>query len=320
MAKTVYVLGELNVDAIISGSRIHPEPNKEKFVDDFSITLGSSSAITACRLSQLGLNVCFVSVVGDDDFGKYCIERLKRFGVNVEHVRTDPREKTGVTVSLSTPSDRALLTFMGAIPKLAVPIMPDSMMERADHLHFGSFYLQLGMQREWAALFAQAKACGITTSFDAGWDPEENWRRPLIDGLLPVTDLFVPSEEEALRIYGCSDLDELAEALPKRRGSVAVKCGKRGARMLTPEGEWLHEPGFAVKAVDTTGAGDSFNAGLIYSFLEGEPRREQLIFGNACGALSAQEIGGTGGALDVRQARALIAAQRPEKPGKVAME
>ncbi|MFC0331827.1 carbohydrate kinase family protein [Paenibacillus sepulcri] len=312
MIRTVFVLGELNVDAIISGSSVQPEPNKEKFVDDFSLTLGSSSAITACRLAQLGLNVYFVSVVGNDDFGMYCIERLKYFGVNTEFVRIDPQEKTGVTISLSTPTDRALLTFMGSICKLAKTLVPDSIFEQADHLHFGSLYLQLGMQREWAALFAKAKECGITTSFDTGWDPQEQWKRPLINELLCVTDLFLPSKEEVLHIYDCSDLAELAEAIPIRYGSVVVKCGKQGSRMLTPEGEWHHVPGFDVAAVDMTGAGDSFNAGIIFSFLEGKPPLEQLIFGNACGALSTQGIGGTGGMLDVRQARELITSQRME--------
>jgi len=306
MAKTVYVFGELNVDFIVSGADARPEPGKEKLVERCELTLGSSSAITACRLAQLGLDVRFVSVVGDDRFGAYCIERLGDFSVDASRVRVDPSDRTGVTVSLSTPEDRALLTFMGTIPKLTPEAIPADWEDEADHIHFGSFYLQKGMLSAWRELFERARSRGVTTSFDLGWDPEERWHRPIVEALLPWTDLFVPSEAELCRVYQTESVEDVRPLLPPGSGTIAVKRGRNGASALTAEGEWLHAPAFPVEAVDTTGAGDSFNAGAIYSFLHGGSPAELLAYGNACGALSTLAVGGTGGVVDRAAVAALL--------------
>lgn len=308
-ARIVYVFGELNVDMIVSGREIVPEPNKEKLVDDFEMTLGSSSAITAARLALLGLDVRFVGVVGADPLGAYCIERLRSLGVNADGVRVDPQLKTGVTVSLSTPADRSLLTYMGAIPMLTPEHVPAGWAKEADHVHFGSLYLQKGMQSAWADLFAEARKNGATTSFDLGWDPEEHWQRALVESLLPATDLFLPSETELLHVYDADSLEQAGAQLPQRRGKVAVKRGKAGSALLAPDGRWLQMPGYRVEAVDSTGAGDSFNAGAIYSYLSGGADEELLRFGNACGAMSTLHIGGTGGAFDAGEVESWMRAR-----------
>lgn len=67
----IVVVGELNVDVILAGTGVMPEWNREKLIDSFDVVLGSSSAITACALASLGAEVHFVSVVGEDDFGRF---------------------------------------------------------------------------------------------------------------------------------------------------------------------------------------------------------------------------------------------------------
>lgn len=306
MGKKVVVFGELNADLILSGTEVVPEPNKEKIVDGFELTLGSSSAITACRLAQLGLEVHFVSVVGADLFGRYCIEQLRRFGVNTDDIRIDEAEKTGATVSLSSSADRALITFMGTIGKLSPAHIPERVWEKADHLHFGSYYLQEGMKPHWLSLLQTAKGKGMSTSFDTGWDPREQWDRPAIDSLLAWTDLCMPSATEAQHIYGADTPEGIERLLPAVRGHLLIKEGKSGATHIAPDGSKQHVPGYPVKPVDTTGAGDSFNAGAIRAFLDGKPADEWLRLANACGALSVQYVGGTGGAVGLEQAAALM--------------
>ncbi len=310
MDKSVFVLGELNVDMILTGKDVTPEPNKEKLVDGFEIVLGSSSAITACRLAGLGLKVFFVSVVGNDYFGHFCIERLNRLGVDTTYVAVEETEKTGITVSLSGPTDRSLLTFMGTISKLTPQHIPEDLFRMTDHIHFGSYFLQERMRPHWVSLFKRAKESGITTSFDTGWDPGGHWYREQISELLPYTDLFMPSEEEVKHIFGLNDLQDLPGALPERRGKVAVKLGAKGSLICDVAGGFVVSPAFRVTPVDTTGAGDSFNAGLIYAFLEGKTDRDALDFANACGALSTQAIGGTGGDVSLERVRQFAAEHR----------
>ncbi|UVI28014.1 carbohydrate kinase family protein [Paenibacillus spongiae] len=292
--KTIYVLGELNVDMIVTGSDVMPEWNREKLVDSFDLVLGSSSAITACALVGLGMDVRFVSVVGEDDFGRFCIEQLQGKGVNTEHVKRDASRKTGVTISLSTQKDRGLLTYMGSIAALTPSDIPAAVYGEAAHVHFGSYFLQDGMRPHWQQLFQQARQKGITTSFDTGWDVHQIWYRDQIHQLLRETDLFIPSEDELLHIYGVSKLDEIWGLLPDDRHMVAVKRGSAGAVLMTRDGQRESVNAYRITPVDTTGAGDSFNAGLIAGYLNGKRGKELLLFASACGALATQAVGGVG--------------------------
>ncbi|RKP49910.1 sugar kinase [Cohnella endophytica] len=304
--RKIIIIGELNVDLVFAGNDIRPEPNREKLVDDFKLVLGSSSAITATGLVALGWDVEFVSIVGDDEFGRFCVKELTRFGVGVSHVVVDPSCSTGVTLSLTDGNDRSLLTYMGTIASVTPELIPIEIFEGAAHVHFGSFYLQERMRPHWSNVFRAAKGAGLTTSFDVGWDPEEAWDRERIKELLAWTDWFIPSEEEALRIFDVQTLAELVESLPAKRGQVIVKRSSSGAMAIDTNGLMTEGKPFRVTPVDTTGAGDSFNAGWISAMLSGKPKAEAILYANACGALATLSIGGAGG-LSLEGVRRLFA-------------
>lgn len=299
MAKTVYVLGELNVDMIAGGKDVTPEWNKEKLLERFDLVLGSSSAITAVVLAGLGLDVRFVSVVGDDALGRFCVEALTAMQVDTSRVVLDNSRATGVTLSLSGEKDRALLTYLGTIPLLQPEHLPEEMYEQADHIHFGSYYLQDSMREHWKDVFTEARRQGCSTSFDTGWDIREEWLQEQISGLLPLTTLFIPSRDELTAIYGGADEHEALQKIPVKNGTVAVKRGAEGALLRTGEGRLLERPAYRITPVDTTGAGDSFNAGLIYAHLHHMAPEESLEFASACGALATLRVGGASKALGV---------------------
>lgn len=292
MTDVVYVIGELNVDLIATSEDIYPEWNKEKIIDSFDLVLGSSSAITACVLAGLGVEVKFVGIVGQDSFGCFCIEQLKERGVDTSYIVTEPSLKTGSTLSLSTKRDRALLTYMGSIPKLTPKHLSDDLFTEAHHIHFGSLYLQREMLPHWADLFKEAKKHGISTSFDTGWDPNDRWETEKVVELLAHTDIFIPSETEIKHIFGTDSLEDVILRLPKRRHHVIVKRGGKGSVLIDNKCNQLHVPAFKVTPIDTTGAGDSFNAGIIYGYLKKMKNKDLLTFANACGALATQRIGG----------------------------
>lgn len=310
MKKNIYILGELNIDIILSGNDIMPEWNKEKLVDSFDIVLGSSSAITATGLAGLGMNVFFVSVVGDDHFGHFCIEQLNKLGVDTRYVTMDPSLKTGVTLSLSTVKDRALLTYMGSIPHLSLKHIPEEMFTQAEHIHFGSYFLQDEMREHWTDLFKKAAKRSITTSFDTGWDLNGIWYPEKISELIEWTNLFIPSEDELMQIYGMEELENVIPKLPRKRDIVAIKKGSKGAVMVNAKGDILAAEPFVVTPLDTTGAGDSFNAGLIYSYLEQKDETEMLRFACACGALATLRIGGATAAPSVKEVEDFIHSQK----------
>ena len=249
-------------------------------------------------------------MVGDDDFGAFCTGELRRMGVNTEHVTRLPGVKTGVTLSFSTPADRGLLTYAGSIPLLTPEHIPDTLLRQARHLHFGSYYLQDGMRAHWLELFARLRADGTSTSFDTGWDVANRWDRDGIGALLAETDLFIPSEDELLHIFPADRVASVLESeLPPVAGMVAVKQGSRGASLRRPDGSVISAGPYAVTPVDTTGAGDCFNAGIIYGYLLGRRGEELLRFANACGALSTLGLGGTGSLPTVEAVLRLQAGQ-----------
>src|SRR5690242_4355245 len=138
----ILVIGELNVDIVATGLRSTPEMGTEILAEDCELTLGSASAIFAAGVARLGHSVTFVSQVGRDYFGDFCVDALQQLGVSTRHVARKADEKTGVTMALSGKRDRALVTHAGAVATLTSDCVNEALLQRHDHLHLSSYYLQ----------------------------------------------------------------------------------------------------------------------------------------------------------------------------------
>src|SRR4030095_8467207 len=123
-AKRVLVVGEINIDLICQGYHAFPSPGREVLVDDFRMVLGSASAICAMGLARLGTPVVFFGRVGDDPSGHFCLDAMRERGIDLEPVLVDPDVKTGVTVAITSPSDRALVSFLGSIASVTESEVP----------------------------------------------------------------------------------------------------------------------------------------------------------------------------------------------------
>jgi len=286
----VVVAGELNVDLIFSGEHAEPRAGTETIADEFLMTLGSASAICASGLARLGTAVAFVGRVGCDVWGDHCLAALSSAGVDVTRVVRDASIATGVTASITSPRERALVTFTGT-SQVAADDLDDRVLDGVAHVHVSSFYLQPSLGRVCADFLARATRRGCTTSLDPGFDPAERWDGGLRDALRHV-DLFFPNEIELARIGGHSDPEASVRALENGRTRTVVKLGRDGCLTLV-DGIAVRVPAFTIAAVDTTGAGDSFNAGYLHAFLEGRAPADCLRYGAACGALSTRGLGGT---------------------------
>lgn len=292
------VAGEINPDLILSGDVVPVFGQVEKLVERAALTVGSSSVIFACGAARLGLRVAFVGVCGDDVFGWFMLEEMGKRGVDISHVIRVPNGQTGLTVILNTTADRAMLTHAGLIAALRADHLPDDLLAQAHHLHIASYFLQTALQPDLPDLFRRARALGLTTSLDTNWDPAEQWTG--VRELLPLTSVFLPNHAEARALTGEDDPRAAASALARAGGIVAVKLGADGA--LGVQGDQVvHVPSIPVRVVDTVGAGDTFDAGFVYGFLQGWDLDTCLRLGAVCGALSTEKPGGTDGqpGLDV---------------------
>jgi sugar/nucleoside kinase (ribokinase family) len=287
----VVVIGELNVDLILSGCSRLPTFGTEVTADGFTITLGSASAICASGLARLGHPVAFVGKVGVDPWGDFCVQTLREAGVDVAGVQRDPHVRTGVTVALTGPGDRALITYLGATEVLAAADLPDSIGVGTSHLHVSSFFLQTAMRPSWRDVFERVRHAGWSVSLDPGCDPSGTWASDLRE-LLPLVDVLLPNELEVTSIAGVRNAEDALRALDTDQTMVVVKMGAAGA-MALEDGRLLHVTPPPVTGIDTTGAGDSFNAGFLHAWLDGQPLRACMRVGVACGALSTRALGGT---------------------------
>lgn len=284
----VAVAGEIYIDLIFSGLDEWPQPGKEIFAKSFHRELGGGAAITASALASLGTECSVFACVGADTY-EWVVSRLAEFGVGNE-VCMEVSELTAITVSATQPHDRAFLSYAGANRFFDAVLLEAVRTERhiaSRHVHM-AFPPQLAVAQE---LVQQIHAQGCTVSLDVGW--REDWLRDLRSiELLQQMDIFFPNEAEARCITGLDEPEAMLKWFAGRSvDHVVLKLGAQGAAMLW-DGEICIRAGHPVTAVDTTGAGDCFDAGFLHGWLNGVSPSDCMRAANVCGALSTEALGG----------------------------
>ncbi len=288
----VLVVGELNVDLILNTIDSFPEMGKEKIARQMTLTLGSSSAIFASNLSTLGARTAFAGKIGNDAFGTLVKESLEAKKVNTDFIITSSKLNTGATIVLNYSEDRAMVTYPGAMEDLTIDDLDESVIKSARHLHFSSYFLQPGIQAGLISLFKTAKENGLTTSLDMQWDPEEKWNFNYKE-ILPFVDVFLPNEQEALLLTKETVLENAIKKLTCDGNMVVVKLGSKGSITATDNKSIFKQSYFNNNVVDAIGAGDSFNAGFIFKYINGSTVDECQEFANLTGAVNTTAAGGT---------------------------
>jgi sugar/nucleoside kinase (ribokinase family) len=288
----VIVAGELNIDLIFNKIEMFPETGKEVLAGQMILTLGSSSAIFSSNLSSMGSKVAFAGMIGQDIFGEYILKSLEEKGVNTRFLLKNSELNTGATVVINQMEDRAMITYPGAMNDLTADDISGDMLASAGHLHVSSVFLQPGLRKGIVKLMQSAKKYGLTTSLDTQWDPEEKWTLPL-EVLLPLVDVFLPNMQEFLNLSHSATLTEGIEKMATHLNILVVKNGSKGS-LLWHKGRLVNRPAFHNPDVaDCIGAGDSFDAGFIHRFIQGDPLEDCLRFATLMGAINTTKPGGT---------------------------
>lgn len=293
----VLVLGDLNPDLVLRGDVVPRFGQAEQLLDSAELVIGGSGGITAHALARLGLRVRLLADVGDDVFGRDLVARLAGAGVDTSGITTTPLP-TGLSVILSDGAERTTLTLVGAIDAAPPPWRRPVDLPAARHLHVASFYLQPRRAAVLPDLLRVARAAGLSTSLDTNFDPAESFGG--LGDVLPHIDYLLPNHRELLGIASalCLDTTDLiaaAHRVTELGPTVVVKDGADGAVLLRPDGSRHHEPGVTLALVDTTGAGDTFNAGFLAGILAGHDEETALRWACIAGSRAVQHAGGTGG-------------------------
>jgi sugar/nucleoside kinase (ribokinase family) len=192
-----------------------------------------------------------------------------------------------------------MLTVLGAMQEIVPEMITDTLLDEIRHWHIASLFLLAQLHDFWLGFLQKLRAKGITTSLDTNWAPAGDWQR--VNVLLPYIDVFLPNENEAMAITGKGDYRSAGMELSKIAKLVVVKRGGEGASAFVNGQETeLKVPTFLQKdllVVDTTGAGDSFDGGFIFEWLQQQALEKCLETGIRCGTASVQKVGGINGQL-----------------------
>ncbi|MEB7448256.1 carbohydrate kinase family protein [Arthrobacter koreensis] len=262
----ITVVGNTNLDIMVSGAAELPEPGTEAIVPGIDIRLGGSAGNLAVRCAGLGQETVLVSKVGDDASTRLVEQELALPGLWAELVR-DAGLPSGITVAVEAPGrDRAFISSLGAMAELTPQDVPASALGAGTVVLAGYFLLPKLRGNAAVELFAAAHANGALTVLDTGW-PAEGWTgdvRTEVHSVLGSVDLFLPNSDELAGLTGNPDPQDAALQLAQQTSTmVAAKLGADGAGLALPDGTWLHSAARPVTPVDSTGAGDGFNAAFL---------------------------------------------------------
>lgn len=301
------VVGDTNPDFILRGDVKPRFGQAEQLLSSAELVLGGSASIVAAGLAKLDVATGLLATVGTDYFGTLTEQYLAECGIDTSQLLRETGGATGISVILSQPDDRSIFTFPGVIPTLSIDAVRTCIAEvRPTHVHFASYFLVPELAADLPQLLDELKTRGITTSVDTNWDPSEQWTG--LDDVLPRITHFMPNRHE-LRAVGAGYADDpagsdedIARALAALGPVVIVKRGSEGGLVATPDGHVYTAAVPEVQVVDTTGAGDSFNAAYIAAMAHGvRDEEERLTWATLAGSHSVTKSGGTGAQIELAE-------------------
>lgn len=281
----VLSLGRIYCDLVFTGLPDLPRLGREVFATDLTPTLGGGAFITAAHCAVLGRPVALVARYGLDALSLALEAKLERPGIDLSYLERSAAAGPQVTVVMAHGEDRAFLSRRAghALPETLGPALG---WDRARHLHIAEYATLF----EHPGIAAQARARGLSVSLDPSWD-DTLIRDPRFFEIAAGIDIFLPNLEEARALTGMDRPEDCIAVLSEHFPLVALKLGAQGG-MVAMDGKVHAQPAPAVDIVDTTGAGDAFNAGFIDAWLDGATPEAALDAAIACGSRSVQHAGG----------------------------
>jgi ribokinase len=311
MKPALVVIGSIGIDFVVSVDKL-PAPGETVLGSNFQMIPGAKGANQACAAGKLGsesVAVKMIGRVGNDTFGDRTKASVSAAGVDVSAVHTTRSQATQVAlIWVDKSGQNSIVVAPGASNELLAADV-EAMRKTLRGAAIALFQLESPIDTVEAAL-KLAKEEGVQTVLDPA--PAQ----PLSPNLLAQVDILTPNESEALVLCGrpavrlaLEEAPALAQALhnlgPR---TIILKLGDQGALLLDESGA-RHFPAFSVKVVDSTAAGDTFNAGLAVALAEGMPIAEAIPFANAAAAISVTRLGAQASAPNRAEVDALLASR-----------
>lgn len=276
----ITVIGSLNMDLVIQMADF-PQQGETVLGQQFQTSPGGKGANQAIAAARLGSSVTMIGCVGDDRFGQTLRTVLKQEHIDTTSLLTTP-ESTGIANILVHQNDNRIIVVPGANYKLK-PTHLDAVKDVITQSQMVILQLEIPMETT-AHAIKLCKEANVPVLLNPA--PAANFDMRWMDDITYLT----PNEVECAQLFG-NDFDQTLEKYPNK---LIITLGRDGARYF--DGEYpIHVPGYMTKAVDTTGAGDTFNGALAYALVEGQSLDEAVYFANIAASLAVEQVSAQGG-------------------------
>jgi sugar/nucleoside kinase (ribokinase family) len=300
----IIVIGDINIDVNLT-IPAYPMPGHETVASSVQMHTGGSAVNTAVALANMDMDVGFIGRIGQDALAEQALADLKKAGVDCSFVQIDPKVSTGlIFIAVTVDGERTMFGARGANAFTDAKVIDPDYFNNCRWLHLSgySFLSYHQHQTILAALELAENSTYTRVSLDIGTEPALRARTQILD-VLPRLDVIFPNETE-LTLLGEGRVadDSLDYLLDGRIGSVVTKCGAKGSILALPN-KRTQLPAFNINVKDTTGAGDSFNAGVVFGRLVGLSWDASAALGNALGGWATAQEGAGAHAIN----RAVVA-------------
>lgn len=300
----IICVGILVADVLGKPVDSFPEKGKLGLVDKMSLQIGGCAANVAIDLARLGINTTIIGKIGEDNFGKFMLESLNSEKVDVSGLKIDKNVSSSASmVMISGDGERSIFHSFGANAKFGFDDINLDVVRKSKILLIAGTFLMPDFDGEGARkLLKFAKENDVLCCMDTAWDSKGEWLKK-IESSLEYLDWFMPSYDEACELSGKTKPAEIALFFQSKGvKNVIVKMGSEGCFVKTEKDDGFAVEAFTkVKAVDTSGAGDSFCAGFIAGLYQGWDIQKCARFANAVGAHCIMEIGTTTGIKSIEE-------------------
>ncbi|MBM3136747.1 MAG: carbohydrate kinase family protein [Chloroflexi bacterium] len=290
-AGEILLLGDVNIDSFWPVPEF-PVPGRDGLVDEVRFEIGGAVFNTAIFLDRLGVSTRLLSCIGKDLWADSILDALKETKIQTSSIQIKPEAMTGINFTIvTTDGERTMFTHRGANAHYEPSSLKETDFENAALLHISGYALLTAPQKDsvWRSMEI-AKQYGVPISLDSGLEPvikrTEDFRR-----LFKELTICISGLEEAAQLFGCRTPQEAAERFMEEGVKLAaIKLGSEGSLLATKE-KSIFMPCFMVETIDTTGAGDSFSAGVIYGWQQGFELLETATLASTLGALATTVYG-----------------------------
>jgi sugar/nucleoside kinase (ribokinase family) len=309
MNKECLVIGDLNIDLIFNGLSGFPELGKEILSRNYDMVIGGSGGVFAAVLSKLGIRTIIISKIGNDNYGRFLLDEMKKDGADASRMIISESMKTGITVSLSYEEDKSQISSINLIKSFKAEEINLENLDSVRHVHFSAYYMMDSLKNSYVKIIENIKSRykEITFSLDTNDDPYNEWG-PSIYEILKNIDILFLNKKEAMKISREPSVQKAADKLANYTKKVVIKLGKEGY-IAKINGKYYqgHCRNTGNKNfLDGTGSGDNFDAGFVFGFLKEFDIEKTLDFANCCAEKSIEYSGGVGCDAKFAQIRSIF--------------